>query len=131
MILTYTTNPLSTRVDLNKAELELLRLKIVIQEYEDLLFEIHHRLTAHRDPDGAAKLAAPGGWEYDDGAFNVRVQHMLNAYVKALKDHHAGDCTALPGPCIKCHAEEALGICTIEGISKAAGYALLKQLPKQ
>lgn len=131
MILTYTTNPLSTRVDLSKPELELLRLKIAIQEHEDLLFEIHHCLTTKHDLDEAIKLASPGGWGYDGSALNLRIQHVLDAYVEALKGHHGGDCTGLPGSCLKCHAEEMLGICTIEGIGKNEGNKLLKQLLKQ
>lgn len=48
----------------------------------------------------------------------------LESYEKALLEEHCGDCTCVPSPCMKCHAEAALGVRTCKGLGKYGGNAL-------
>ena len=41
---------------------------------------------------------------------------------KDLLDIHCGDCTCVPAPCSKCHAEGMLGVDTIKGLGKHPGH---------
>ncbi len=39
-------------------------------------------------------------------------------YIHYLNTQHMGDCTCVPCSCMRCHAEEMLGINTIKGLGK-------------
>lgn len=47
-------------------------------------------------------------------------------YVAYLEKDHMGDCTCLPMTCMKCLAEEALGINTLKGLSSHTANAIRK-----
>ena len=49
-------------------------------------------------------------------------EHLCKCYISALTDEHDGDCTNQSSSCIKCHAEDHLGINTIPGASSSARY---------
>jgi hypothetical protein len=57
MKITYTPNPLDTQVELEPHEQELLRLKIKLGEYENILFSAHWDLT--RTDEYLAGLPCP------------------------------------------------------------------------
>lgn len=123
MKITYTPNPLETKVELEDHEKELLRLKIKLGEYEDMIFGAHYTLTtngAHgreRTMDevvaDACKELDPDYWCDDGNKLDKRVDELLQHYIEELQFTHLGDCTAFPMSCSKCHAEEKLGINTL------------------
>ena len=118
MKITYTPNPLNTVVELEPHEIELLRLRLKIEQYEEMIFSAHHALTAGLDKDKASAEAAetldPNHWCCDEPSrLDGRVDELLQHYLDELRGAHAGDCTAFAAPCLKCHAEDLLGIDTL------------------
>lgn len=129
MKITYTPNPLETIVELDEQEIELLRLKIKIEQYEELLFSAHWDLTRETDylaklprpktveqsREEAIKRLDPSYWCSDDKSkLDERVDELLEHYLEELKSIHVGDCTCVPCSCSKCHAESTLGINTLD-----------------
>ena len=53
MKITYTPNPLDTIVELDEHEIELFRLKLKIEQYEDMMFGAHYALTTKLDAEAA------------------------------------------------------------------------------
>lgn len=57
--------------------------------------------------------------DYGDEMDDPEWSNGLHAdYVAALADEHLGDCVCSPCSCLKCHAEDFLGINTIAGLRK-------------
>ena len=137
MKITYTPNPLRTIVELDEREIELFRLKLKLEEYEDMIFSAHHALTRRLKGMGSLKAITveqaveeatkeldPNYWCEDDNQLDKRVQELLEHYLAALKGRHIGDCTRMPVSCSKCHAELVLGINTINGLNSTVGYRI-------
>jgi len=137
MKITYTPNPLSTIVELDEQEIELFRLRIKIEQYEDMIFGAHFALTSRLKDMGSLKAITlekaveeatkeldPAYWCDDDNRLDKRVQELLDHYVEELKGWHVGDCTCVAMSCSKCHAESALGIDTIKGLGKHPGHKI-------
>jgi hypothetical protein len=123
--ITYAENPLDTKVELEPHEIELLRLKIKLEEYEDMIYGAYFDLTARLRDMGplkalsleqaveeAKKVLDPDRWIEDDSKLNKRVDGLLKHYLEELQGSHLGDCTAFPMTCSKCLAEGMLGINT-------------------
>lgn len=139
MKITYTPNPLETIVELDEHEIEALRLKLKLEQYEDMMFSAHFAITDRLQDRGSLKALSieealaeargvldPDRW-CSDGASKVDqlVEERLRYYLEELKGAHSGDCTASPSPCVKCHAEQALGIDTLgPGASKAVLHSV-------
>jgi hypothetical protein len=127
MKITYTPNPLETKVELEDHEKELLRLKIKIEIYEDMLFDAHYVLKHSIHDRGplkavtldeavaeAIKQLNPDKWCTDETSpVDAHVEKLLRHYLEELKSSHHGDCTSFPASCSKCLAEEKLGINTL------------------
>jgi hypothetical protein len=127
MKITYTPNPLTSVVELEEHEVELMRLRIKVNEMEDMLFQAHFNLVNRQQDMGSLKALTPAEaiaeavkeldpdyWCQDgESRLDRRVDELTQHYVEALKDSHAGDCNAFPASCSKCHAEELLGINTL------------------
>lgn len=129
MKITYTPNPLETIVELDETEIEMLRLKIKIEQYEERMFSAHWNLT--RTPEYLAGLPRmktveearaealkdldPSYWcDGEPTKLDARVDELLQHYLEELKGMHIGDCTCVPCSCSKCHAESVLGIDTLK-----------------
>lgn len=56
----------------------------------------------------------------------VKPEWFKSAYIDSLSDGHGGDCTALPGSCMRCHAEAMFNIPSTVTWGKHEGYALLQ-----
>lgn len=118
MKITYTPNPLATVVELEPHEAELLKLKLRLERYEDMMFMAHHELTSRLDTEQAVALAIkqidPNKWGGDmPNRFEQHLNEVFQCYINDLADQHAGDCTAFAASCTKCHAEDLLGINTL------------------
>lgn len=127
MKITHTPNPLTAVVELEDHEVELMRLRIKIGEMEDMLYQAHFSLVSRQKDmgslkaltlaeavDEAAKELDPDYWCQDgESRLDKRVAELTQHYVEALRESHAGDCTAFPASCSKCHAEGLLGINTL------------------
>lgn len=137
MKITYTPNPLCTIVELNEHEIELLRLKIKLEQYEDMIFSAHFALTSRLKDMGSLKAITvekaieeatkeldPAYWCEDENKLDRRVNELLEHFLEELKSSHAGDCTCFAMSCSKCHAESKLGIDTIKGLGKHPGHKI-------
>lgn len=127
MKITYTPNPLTTIIELNEHEIEVLRLRLKIEQYEELIFTAHFALTEKVKGFGtvppvtredavteAKNTLDPDRWCTDGlSPVDVRVEQLLQHYLEELKGEHVGDCTSVPMSCSKCHAEDVIGINTL------------------
>lgn len=133
MKITYTPNPLDTIVELDSQEIELLRLRLKIEQYEDMIFSAHFVITERLKDMGslkaldidaalteARKELDPDYWcndeegRTDHSKLDSRVDELLKHYLEELKADHVGDCTCVAMSCSKCHAENVLGIDTLK-----------------
>lgn len=130
MKITYNKNPLWTTVELNETEQKELWYKVKIKEMEELLFEAYFNLRdgKHYDLDKARKAVEPDyymtGEEGDENNIDKRCDEMVQWYVSELKGNHVGDCTCVACSCLKCHAEDLIGINTIKGLGKHSAYKI-------
>jgi hypothetical protein len=150
MKITYTPNPLSTIIELDEHEKEILRLKIKVNELEEHLGSASILLdpknaswalkASARYPNGRTMEDVVNGMlgkeldlnlsyiystdEYEGKGLDERVEMLLEHYLGELQSSHSGDCTCFPASCSKCHAEEMLGINTIEGLSKHRAHKI-------
>jgi hypothetical protein len=124
MKITYAQNPLCSVVELDERERNLLWHKIKLEEYQELLFSAHFRLTEGEHFDLAAARAEldPAYWCTDGKSkLDERVDEIGAHYIEELKGGHCGDCICVACSCAKCHAEHLLGIDTIKGLRKHSG----------
>lgn len=140
MKITYTPNPLRTIVELDEHEIEVLRLKLKLEQYEDMMFGAHWDLTrdekylaglpkpktVEQSRQEAIDALDPKHWCTDEPSkVDKRVEELLQHYLEELRGSHLGDCTAFPMSCSKCHAESVLGIDTLKPYpGKSVLYAL-------
>lgn len=132
MKITYTPNPLNTIVELDEHEIELFRLKLKIEQYEEMIFSAHWGLTrtaeylaglprpktVEQAREEAIKELEPEYWCDDGNKLDKRVDELLKHYLEELRLPHLGDCTCFAMSCSKCHAESLFGIDTIKGLGK-------------
>jgi hypothetical protein len=130
MNITYTPNPLNSRVDLNESERKELLYKIKLEQlketigYAAFLLAEKTEKTQENIQRAAQELVQLNDSFYNqegetpENPFDNHCQQLLEAYVLALKEPHCGDCTCVPCSCIKCYVEDLLGICTIPGLGK-------------
>lgn len=135
MKIEYHKNPLFTKVILDEHEQEIFKLKIKLNELTEAASQAHFELTHHewrnsikgkpqRTLEETMKEAA--SWiddEFlyaDDGpsGLDKRTDEMFKYYMSDLVGGHAGDCICVPCSCVKCHAEEILGVDTMKGLGK-------------
>lgn len=119
MKITYTPNPLDTIVELNEHEMDIFRLKLKLEIYEDKMFSAHYALTTKLDTEvakaEAVKELDPAKWCTDEKSkVDERVGELLEHYLEELKGTHVGDCTCVPCSCSKCHVERVFGIDTLK-----------------
>lgn len=130
MKITYNKNPLWTTIELDENEKKELWYKIKIKEMEELLFEAYFHLKEGKyyDLQRAREAVEPDyymtGDEGDENKIDKRCDEMLNYYLAELQSNHVGDCTCVPCSCGKCHAEDILGINTIQELGKHSAYKI-------
>jgi hypothetical protein len=125
MKITYNKNPLRTTVELDEHEKEILWYKVKVKEMEEDMLSAQFHLTQekyydmnkvkeHLDPE---YFMSNGPGEEKSG-LDQRVDMLTTFYISQLMGWHCGDCTCVPCSCLKCAAEELIGIDTIKGLSK-------------
>lgn len=132
MKITYTPNPLDTIVELDEHEKQILRLKLKLEKYEDMIFSAHFAISCRLEDrgslkaytveealDNARKELDPDFWcndeegKKDHSKLDSLVDELLEHYLEELRGTHVGDCTCVAVSCSKCHAERLLGINTL------------------
>lgn len=128
MKITYKPNPLDTVIELDEYEQKELWYKIRCKELEELLFDAYFHLKEGQfyDIEKAKRAVEPDYYlGVDDdkpSQLDERCDTMLKYYLEELKSYHIGDCTCVPASCGKCHAEDLVGINTIQGLGKHSAY---------
>lgn len=123
MNIIYNENPLKTVIELSESDKTELWYKIKVEQMDYRLFSVHYNLDESRlDLDKAREEADPSYYlnETDDGKtpLDVRVDDLHEYYIEALLSDHVGDCTCVACSCDKCHAEDLIGINTMDGLGK-------------
>lgn len=113
MKITYNENPLRSTVELDETDQTIFRLKIKVEELQDCLGSVQMSLEDGEYLDRAKKMAYSFEDFEESGVFDKRIDKLFNWYVESLRDTHCGDCTCVPASCIKCRAEDILGINTL------------------
>lgn len=133
MKIIWNQNPLRTVVELDEHEKEVLWYKVKIQEMEELLYTAHFHLTPDYGYFNAAKVQQacdPSYFISDEynkdkpSLINQTVDERHKTYLDALQGSHDGDCICHACSCIKCHAEQLLGVDTILGLRKHQAAAI-------
>ncbi len=131
MKITYNKNPLWTTVELDEQEKRELWYKIKVKEMEELLFDAYFHLREkdkHFNLESARKAVEPdyylGVTDNEKSDIDKRCDEMLEYYLAELQANHVGDCTCVACSCMKCHAEDLLGINTTKGLGKHSAYKI-------
>ena len=130
MKITYTPNPQMTKVELSEEEKQTLWFKLKIEEFEEYMYDAHFHLQPNKwyDLEKAKSAVDADYWMSEDddtpSKMDTRVDAMLEYYTSALQESHMGDCTCFPCSCLKCHAEQKLGIDTMQGVGKHMGHCI-------
>jgi len=124
MKIIYQDNPLDTIVELTESDQKEFWLKIKIAEMENILESAWLESNkTYYDIEKIRKDVDVDYWSSDDNTktkLDERVDELFDIYISELNGSHIGDCTCVPCSCTKCHAEELLGINTIQGLKKHA-----------
>jgi hypothetical protein len=100
MKLEYSDNPLETKVLLTDDEQEKLRKQI----QKDCEEEDEYRSNLGVEP--------------------LQAQKIFKACIEALLGSHHGDCICAPSTCLKCYAEDFLGISTLPSKDSFTNFAI-------
>ena len=121
MKIQWKQNPLETVIELDDRDIELLRLKVTIEELEERIYGAHFHLSNGRsDLDEALKELDVEGLE--EAPLKAALDTKMGWFLGHLAGVHMGDCTCTPCSCLKCHVESLLGINTIKGLGKHSAY---------
>ena len=122
----WNENPLKTEVEVNDNDRERILLYVQNEHYSEILCGLDLWLKGkirHGELISIEKIRnAVSGW---GEICNMTTEsEYVTEYVDQLKYAHVGDCTCLPTSCMKCMAEEALGIDTIAGLGKHSAHKI-------
>lgn len=122
----YKENPLATVVVLDDNEKQILWQKIKTNLLEELIFEIHFALNNNVIDIQTAKENSDINYllrkdQNGKTKIDTETDELFQVYLSSLSFEHCGDCTCIPASCLKCSAEEILGINTLEKYSKTYG----------
>lgn len=120
MKIVWNKNPLRTTVELTEAEKEVFRLKVRVSEMREAIGMAVFYLNP---AESKSKYFSPEKAKLHlDRVQKVDPEEDL--YAELLQEleggYHCGDCTCVATSCMKCHAEDILGINTTDGLGKHA-----------
>jgi hypothetical protein len=121
MKINWHQNPLLTTVDVDERDRQRICMYLQNEDYVEILCDLSLTLEEHinkNKPPLSNKdiLRRVSAWaricDMDEDDSRVA------ALVSELQYSHMGDCTCVAASCMKCWAETALGISTLEGLGK-------------
>lgn len=132
MKITWTENPLETRVELDEADKKLLFARLKAEYLEDMIFSAHFELKSEKAVDervANTSRVLDVNYICDDSERNGKtltqwLDELVADYTQELLSKHIGDCTCVPCSCTKCRAESMLEIDTIRGLGKHSSYKI-------
>jgi hypothetical protein len=118
MKINWHENPLRSTVEIDDQVRNMILLGIQNDEYTDLLYDIQCGLKSDTLFNNADELLVlqekSSRWEE---ICNITVDSdRVYSLIAGLSESHAGDCVCFSCSCIKCCAEEILGVNTIMGL---------------
>lgn len=119
MRLTYTENPLATKVELEENEKAMLYEKCRYNHLDEYVTRLHYK--AHYG-DGVKKEDLSFDEWLGDKADAAIQQHYDVLLEELATGVHVGDCTSCPCSCLKCYTEDMLSICTLPAGGKTMNY---------
>ncbi len=121
MKINWHQNPLWTTVDVDDRDRQRICMFLQNEDYVEILCDLQLSLEETIDQKSTSLSNADiikrvSKWQRicDMDENDSRV----NALVSELQYSHMGDCTCVAASCMKCWAEAALGISTLEGLGK-------------
>lgn len=122
MNIVWNENPLRTTIQLSDIEKELFRLKVRLNAYKEAVseaeFSLDKTLNGDKcDPDEALLYLKAIQEDSSDAEYKMLLGELENGF-------HCGDCTCVPASCVKCRAEDILGINTMQGMRKHSAYKI-------
>jgi hypothetical protein len=129
LIIVYTENPLAQKILIDEKEREILRLKIRVEDLEDKLCSISNILDSKKSEYEKLTESRQECNIFDSAdkekEYNAFIEKRLQEYDRELTREHGGDCTSIPCSCMKCHAENFLGVDSLGEISNSSAYRIL------
>jgi hypothetical protein len=127
MRINWHQNPLRTTIELDDRDREQMLLYVQNEKYLDILAELDNWLERKTKKDNEPTLEKVHEkvrkWSQ---IYDMEIDHEeVRSYESFLQESHGGDCTCWPASCMKCHAEAALGISTIEGLGKHSAHKIM------
>lgn len=120
-------NPLDTVVETDERDRKMILYYLQSESYSNLLCSLDLQLTGQiRKDDPPLTLEDVKERISKWGEIcNMDTDHEeVQLYVDYLTYGHCGDCTCLAATCLKCIAEDALGINTIKGLGKHSAHKI-------
>ena len=117
MKIIWNPNPLRTVIECDENDLQLIHDKIMIEEQRNYIYNLQWQLkedTKRYNPNSVLKDLK----EFDHKNLQKQVDDLTIQAAEDLKQIHVGDCTCIPCSCMKCFAEDYLGVNTIKGLGK-------------
>lgn len=110
--ITWTPNPLRCVIEPDDEAKRTMRIFVENELLHGLIGKARYLLT---EPSTALEAV-----EFVE----EEAKRRLARYLDALTSPHDGDCICNPATCLKCQAEEALGIKTLAGLSKHVAHKI-------
>lgn len=127
MKINWHPNPFRTTVEIDDRDKQMLLLAIQNEQYSEILCSLKLDLNGEFNRPALTDLEVIKK-EVDKwgGICNLDVDsEEVQNYISYLNTEHMGDCTCVPCSCMRCHAEEMLGINTIKGLGKHQANSVL------
>lgn len=127
MEILYNQNPLHTSIELNDMERMNLWHIIKAEELQERMYDAYFLLTNERfyDVNKAISRLDPNYYLSNDKPdIDKRVDELYDEYLSSLSEPHCGDCTCVACSCIKCHAEDKIGVNTLQGLGQMSAYTI-------
>jgi len=119
MKINWNQNPFWTTIDLDERDKQMILLAHQNERYSDLLCNLDLRLKDDPlDLEGVEEIVDNWGEICDLTVNSPEVQGII----EYIKYQHGGDCTCTPYSCIRCIAEDMLGVDTLEGLEKHSAH---------
>jgi len=123
MNIIYAQNPLATRVELDDNDRKTLATNIRIDELENIIcaMGLYSEEGELFDLKRVRETYKNYLSNYGEEAFSEIVKSRVKECEEELLGYHCGDCVCVACTCMKCWAEQFLGIDTTKGLGKHEG----------
>lgn len=128
----WNQNPFRTTIVLDESDRERIVLFIQSEEYSDILCELDLWLQGKIRTEIEVTLDEVHKEISAWGAIcNMKTDDpRVNSIEEDLQHSHGGDCVCWPMTCMRCVAEGAIGVNTLEGLGKHSAHKIMSAFGK-